>query len=221
MADISSSEVSDIVYFCCRRPGFVAVKTMRGMSDNETHYWASVSEPHTSVLFSGLYGMYVHKSWLAQLAIGIVCHYCHHVDLLSCPILSPSSNKYVQQWDHAWTTLTGITWYVWHCCAHSRPFLNSWSPSTYTSTCWGAYTIESKIHTVATEPQNNWIAWRGWTIHIAFCYSALSILCEVMSFTFLNANLFAFIHQQWQAFSASARWRIWASVTRSTSSFCG
>jgi len=62
------------------KPGFVAVKTMRGMSDNEIRYWVSVSELHTSVFC--WYGMYAHRSWLAQLAIGIMCHYCHHVHLL-------------------------------------------------------------------------------------------------------------------------------------------
>ena len=41
------------------------------------------------------------------------------------------------------------------CADTSVHIPDLFSPSTYTSTCWGAYTIESKIHTVATEPQNN------------------------------------------------------------------
>ena len=63
----------------------------------------SVSEPRTSavnVKFVRRVHMYVGPYlWPAQLVTRIMCRYCHHMHLLSCPIPSPSLSKYVQQWD--------------------------------------------------------------------------------------------------------------------------
>ena len=69
--------------------------------------WVSMSEPHTRVLSV----QYIHTlvctlrpAQQAQCVTGTAYHYCHHMHLLSRPILHaiPSSTKYVQQWDHAW-----------------------------------------------------------------------------------------------------------------------
>ena len=81
-------------------------------------YWASQSEPNTSgfnVEFC-LYGMNMYVSpYIVAGAAGSDGHSYRvpvlpphvHVHVLSCPIPSPSSRKYVQQWDHAWATPTG------------------------------------------------------------------------------------------------------------------
>ena len=103
------------------------------------------------------------------------------------------------------------------CCAHSGP-LNSSSSCTYTTVLVvRPYTIESTIHTVAREPPNNWM---GWTIHITFCKCNCPLLCDDTHFTFVNANLFAFIYQQCQAFSTSVRPKIWVCVTRTAPVVC-
>lgn len=61
---------------------------------------ASMSEPHTSAFNVTMVCMLDHMSWplwLAQLVTCITQHYWYHMHLLSCPIQSPSSSKYVQK----------------------------------------------------------------------------------------------------------------------------
>ena len=66
-----------------------------------------MNDPHTSafnVEFC-LHGTLISMSGPSQNAQLVTCimrHYCHRVHLLSFPIPSPSSCKYVQQWDHTW-----------------------------------------------------------------------------------------------------------------------
>ena len=80
-----------------------------------THYWVSVSEPHTSafsVKFC-LYHMCVRtciEPYVAASAASSVGHsYCS--PLLPPRVPSASLNEYVQQWDHAWARPTdAVRW---------------------------------------------------------------------------------------------------------------
>ena len=82
---------------------------------------------------------------LAYLVTHITRRYCHQVSLLSCPILSISSSKYVQRWGCAWAMMTDeegkdCRWEVgqksrriaplMHCyLTHPRPTMFLHSPS--------------------------------------------------------------------------------------------
>ena len=78
------------------------------------------------------------------------------------------------------------------------------SPSTYTSTCWGHTQLKARFTQLLQNLKTIELPGR---VELSIQLSAIVHCpnCEIMSFTFLNANLFAFIYQQWQAFSASAR----------------
>lgn len=52
--------------------------------------------PYVS-LYGTYVGLHILPVWPAKLVTPIVCHYCHHMRLFSCPTPSPSLSKYVKR----------------------------------------------------------------------------------------------------------------------------